>query len=133
MSMVPQSENSQTIRVLFVDDEPFILNALKRLFRKEGYDIHTATSGAEALEILRQSRDFALIMSDQKMPNMVGVEFLSQSKPLMPKAKRVILSAYSEAEHIQEALNIGLIDCFIEKPWVDHQLRERIKSLLALQ
>ncbi|MFZ6674672.1 EAL domain-containing protein [Undibacterium sp. Xuan67W] len=111
--------------LLLVDDEPNILSALKRLLRKDGYRILTGNSASEGLDILsRESVD--VIMSDQRMPSMSGVEFLRQTKALYPDTVRIILSGYSELQYITDAINEGSIYKFLTKPWDDEQIRKNI-------
>jgi len=83
---------------MFVDDEPTILNALRLAFRS-GYDVTVTTDAHEALEILK-SKKFHVVVSDQRMPTMTGVEFLSQARDLSPNTIRVLLTGYSDADAI---------------------------------
>ncbi len=117
------TKTSRTI--LFVDDEPNILSSLKRLFRPDGYHILTANSGTEGLEII-QTHQVDVIMSDQRMPVMTGVEFLRQAKVICPDTIRIVLSGYTELQSITDAINEGAIYKFLTKPWNDEQLREQI-------
>ncbi len=113
--------------LLLVDDEPNILAALKRLFRPDGYIIRTAGSGKEGMDILN---DFPVdvIVSDQRMPNMTGVEFLRQAKAKFPNTMRIVLSGYTELQSITDAINEGAIYKFLTKPWDDQQLRTQISE-----
>ncbi|MEX1666309.1 response regulator [Zhongshania arctica] len=113
-------------RILFVDDEPRILIALKALFRRD-YEVMTAASGADALEILRQD-DIDVVVSDQRMPEMTGVEVLRQAKDLRPRAIRVLLTGYSDLSAILSAINDGEIFRFINKPWSNVDLRSTIAA-----
>ena len=113
--------------LLLVDDEPNILSALKRLLRRDGYKIVTAESGAEALEILK-TQEFGVIVSDQRMPQMTGSEFLSQVKELYPHTLRIMLSGYTDLDSVTEAINKGAIYRFLTKPWQDDLLRENIQK-----
>jgi response regulator RpfG family c-di-GMP phosphodiesterase len=123
---------SQTTKknvLLFVDDEANILAALKRVFRKTGYEIHTASSGEEGLDILKQ-HPVDLVMSDQRMPGMTGVEFLKRVKELYPDTLRIVLSGYSEVSTITSAINEGEVYRFISKPWNDKELKQTIEHSL---
>jgi diguanylate cyclase (GGDEF)-like protein/PAS domain S-box-containing protein len=111
--------------LLLVDDEPDILNALKRLLRRSGYRILTATSGADALELLGLN-DVQVILSDQRMPQMSGTEFLSRVKELYPNTVRMVLTGHSDLASVTGAINRGAIFRFLSKPWDDDQLREQI-------
>jgi serine/threonine-protein kinase len=113
-------------RILFVDDEPRILVALKALFRRD-YDVVTANSGAAALEILREG-EVDVIVSDQRMPEMTGVEVLRNAKDLRPRAIRVLLTGYSDLSAILAAINDGEIFRFINKPWSNVDLRSTIAA-----
>ncbi len=116
--------------ILAVDDEKPILNSLKRSLRKEPYKLFTAESGAEGLEILA-TNEIQMVISDQRMPNMSGTEFLSQVKNLYPDTIRVVLSGYAEAEAIVDSINRGEVFRFIGKPWEEDDLKAIIKQGLA--
>jgi CheY-like chemotaxis protein len=113
--------------LLLVDDEENILAALRRLLRRNGYRILTATSGREGLELLA-SNEVDVIISDQRMPNMTGVEFLRQAKLVWPESIRMVLSGYTELQSIADAINEGAIYKFLTKPWEDEQLREQVEG-----
>jgi EAL domain-containing protein (putative c-di-GMP-specific phosphodiesterase class I)/ActR/RegA family two-component response regulator len=122
---LPVSEQKPT--VLLVDDEPNILSALRRVLRRDGYEILTAQSGEEALEILAH-QTVMVILSDQRMPNMTGTEFLSRVKILHPRTVRIILSGYADLNSITEAINKGEIYKFRTKPWDDEELRNDVRE-----
>lgn len=113
--------------LLLVDDEPNILSALKRLFRQDGYQILTADSGAQGLELLAHNH-VDVIISDQRMPNMTGVEFLRRAKVKYHDTVRIVLSGYTELQSITDAINEGSIYKFLTKPWDDEQLRAHISD-----
>jgi diguanylate cyclase (GGDEF)-like protein/PAS domain S-box-containing protein len=113
--------------LLLVDDEPNVIASLKRLLRSDGYEILTASSGAEGLELLaRQPVD--IIVSDQRMPGMTGVQFLRQAKTLYPETMRIVLSGHTELQSVTDAINEGAIYRFLTKPWDDEQLRGFIQD-----
>ncbi len=112
--------------LLLVDDEPNVLSSLKRLFRRDGHILHIANSGAEGLEVLAQHK-IDVIMSDQRMPGMTGVEFLRAAKIKYPETIRIILSGYAELQYVTEAINEGAIYRFLSKPWEDDQLRDQVQ------
>jgi EAL domain-containing protein (putative c-di-GMP-specific phosphodiesterase class I)/CheY-like chemotaxis protein len=116
---------ARTRTLLLVDDEESIVSALKRLFRRDGYTILTARSGAQGLEILAGSR-VDVILSDQRMPGMSGVEFLRQAKILCPDTIRMTLSGFTELQSIIDAVNEGAVYKFLTKPWDDDLLREHV-------
>jgi CheY-like chemotaxis protein len=111
--------------LLLVDDEENILGALKRMLRRDGYHIVTATSAAEGLQRLAE-HDVDVIVSDQRMPGMTGVEFLRRAKELYPDTVRMVLSGYTELQSIIDAVNEGAIYKFLTKPWDDERLRAHI-------
>jgi CheY-like chemotaxis protein len=111
--------------LLLVDDEPNILNALKRLLRSDGYRILCAESAAQGLEMLANHR-VHVIVSDQRMPVMMGTEFLSRVKDLYPETVRLVLSGYSELETLRDAINKGAIYRYISKPWDEAEFKEAV-------
>jgi len=115
--------------ILIVDDERSILNSLHRLFRKEGYNILTAESGEQGLKVLSNNR-IDLIISDQRMPGMSGVEFLRRAKERYPDIIRIILSGYVDIETITSGVNEGNIYKFILKPWNDEELKIAVARAL---
>ncbi|MEM1108452.1 MAG: response regulator [Planctomycetota bacterium] len=123
-------ESTKRPKVLFVDDEQSIIASLKRLVRREGYDLFTANSGAEALEIFDAHGPFDLVMSDFRMPGMTGAELLSQVRDRSPETIRIILSGYSEVHAIIDAINDGSIYKYLTKPWNDEELKLHIRRAL---
>lgn len=117
--------------LLLVDDEQNVLNALRRLLRREGYRILTAGSGTEALELLAL-QPVQVIVSDQRMPGMSGVEFLSKVKELYPETVRMSLSGYSDISTVTDAINKGAIWKYITKPWDDDALLHEIRTAFRL-
>ncbi len=117
----------EQLTLLLVDDEPSILNALKRLLRREGYRILCAESGAQGLELLA-TNSVQVIVSDQRMPTMTGTEFLSRVKDLYPDTLRLVLSGYSELNTLTDAINKGAIYRFLSKPWDDEKLKQEVQQ-----
>lgn len=115
--------------ILIVDDEENILNALKRLFRKENYQILTSKSGEEGLKILDE-QEVDLIISDLKMPFMNGVEFLSKAKEKDPSALRIMLTGHADLQSVLDAIDKGQVYRFLLKPWDDEELRMSIKHAI---
>ncbi|MDE2429237.1 MAG: EAL domain-containing protein [Burkholderiales bacterium] len=113
--------------LLLVDDEPNILAALKRLLRRDGYQILLANSGQEGLDML-EKHPVDVIISDQRMPGMTGVEFLRNAKKRYPSTVRIILSGYTELQYITDAINEGAIYKFLTKPWDDELIRANIQE-----
>jgi EAL domain-containing protein (putative c-di-GMP-specific phosphodiesterase class I)/CheY-like chemotaxis protein len=118
--------------LLLVDDEANILSALKRLLRPDGYDILTAASGEEGLELLAQ-HPVDVIVSDQRMPGMDGADFLRQARDLRPDTIRMMLSGYTELQSVTDAVNEGAIFKFLTKPWNDEQLRTHLAEAFRLK
>jgi response regulator RpfG family c-di-GMP phosphodiesterase len=115
--------------VLCVDDEVNILSALKRLLRKEAYRLLTCTSGKEGLALLEQN-EVHVVISDQRMPEMNGSEFLRQVKQHYPHIIRIILTGYTEVDTITKSINEGHIYKFFLKPWNDQHLTLEIRQAL---
>ena len=108
--------------LLLLDDEENVLRALTRLLRREGYQILTASNAQDAFALLAK-HDVQVILSDQRMPEMSGTEFLSRVKELYPETIRIILSGYTDLKSVTDAVNRGSIYKFLTKPWDDGQLR----------
>lgn len=117
-----QKPAKTTYRILFVDDEPNVLSALRRIFRRENYHIDTAMSGAEALQLLKD-KEYQLIISDYKMPMMDGAELLKRVKALHPHTIRIMLTGEADTGAVVGAINDGAVYKFILKPWNDDDLR----------
>jgi response regulator RpfG family c-di-GMP phosphodiesterase len=125
---MPQEAHMPSI--LPVDDEPQIASSLRRLFKREGFDVETATRGAEALSKL-QTFAADVVLSDFRMPEMTGAELLAQVKRLHPQALRVILSGYADLDSVVTSVNEGEICHFLTKPWDDAALVAKVRALLA--
>lgn len=115
--------------LLLVDDEENILAALRRLLRKDGYQILTAPSGQAGLDLLKTEK-VDVIISDQRMPHMVGTTFLRLARELSPHSVRMILSGYTDLESVTSAINEGAVYKFLTKPWDDEILRLSIREAL---
>jgi putative nucleotidyltransferase with HDIG domain len=113
--------------VLFVDDEVNILKALQRLLRSEDMDVVCASRGSEALEILEKVRA-QVVVTDQRMPEMTGVDLLSHVRERYPDVVRMMLTGYTEMNIAVEAINRGEIYRLITKPWNDDELRATIRQ-----
>ena len=116
------AENAAKISVLFVDDEKSVLLALRRLCRSTGWGIYTAESGAEGLTIIAEQA-IDLVVSDMRMPQMNGAEFLEQVYIRSPSTVRVLLTGYSEIESTIAAINKGQIFSYCTKPWDNDELK----------
>ncbi|RJP79350.1 MAG: response regulator [Candidatus Zixiibacteriota bacterium] len=117
-------------RVLFVDDEPYVLKALRRVFMDDDLEIDTAENGPSALTYL-QDHPVDLILSDHNMPEMTGVEFLRRCREIQPGAIRMLITGRGEMDIVLQAINQGHVYKFFHKPWDDDQLR--VSVLRALE
>ncbi len=117
-------------RILFVDDEPNVLLSLTELFRDERP--YTAQRAKDALEILRKHPEIDVIVTDQRMPTMTGVEFLREAKKINPIAIRILLTGYSDLDEVLGSVNTGEVYRYILKPWDVEKLRSTIKLALEL-
>ena len=115
-------------KIIVVDDEPANLRLLERLFRHD-YEVITAESGEEALRLLSE-HDAALIITDQRMPNMTGVELLKRTAEIRPHMVRIILTGYTDVETLVEAINSGLVYKYVTKPWNNEELRLTVSRAL---
>ena len=120
----------RTATLLCVDDEPQILNALRRLFRSDGHELLLAPGGEEALELLEKNR-VDLILSDMRMPGMSGAELLSEVSRRWPAVPRILLTGYSDLQSTITAVNQGRIYGYVAKPWEDEDLRLQVRNALA--
>ncbi len=114
-------------KILVVDDEPDNLDLLYRTFFRD-YKVLRAESGPEALEILEQSGEVAVIISDQRMPKMSGTEFLSLTADQYPDTIRIILTGYTDVEDLVEAINSGKVFKYVTKPWDSEELKALVKQ-----
>jgi serine/threonine-protein kinase len=117
-------------RVLFVDDEERILNALRSVFRMS-YHVLTATNGREALELVSKAKPH-VVVSDQRMPEMTGVELLRQVKEAAPATVRMLLTGYSDLAAIVGSLNEGEVFRFISKPWDNQEIQKTVGEAVAI-
>jgi FixJ family two-component response regulator len=111
--------------LLLLDDEPNILAALQRVFLRDGYHIVTATHPADAFELLATHR-VGVIVSDQRMPVIQGVDFLRNVRKLYPETMRIVLTGYTDLASVTAAINDGAIYKFLTKPWDARQLRAHV-------
>ena len=109
--------------VLFVDDEANVLNSLKRLFIDSDLKIMTALNAFEAMDILKNN-SVSVIVSDNRMPGMTGIELLQNAKKISPDSVRILITAYADMKSAIDAINEGEVYKFITKPWNDHDLKE---------
>lgn len=117
-------------RLLFVDDEPKILSALKRVFARENYELHFAASAQEALEVLKQ-QPVELIMTDFMMPGMNGAELLKAVREGWPHTIRLMLTGHANTDAVMGSIKEGAVYRFLLKPWNEDDLR--LTTALALE
>jgi CheY-like chemotaxis protein len=116
-------------KILFVDDEPDILSSFKRQFRNKA-DISTANSGQEALDLMDSEGEFAVIVSDMRMPSMDGAEFLEKAKKKSPNTIRILLTGQTDQSSAIAAINKGQIFSFLSKPCPQDILQDALKSAI---
>jgi DNA-binding NtrC family response regulator len=122
--MNPQSR----LRLLLVDDEPYILEALQRQLKGEPYEVETFEDPVKALESLFQGGECAIIVSDNQMPGLSGLELLARAREFVPQARRVLLTGHTELNAAIDAFNEGVIHRFINKPWDTSDLRSVLRE-----
>jgi CheY-like chemotaxis protein len=115
-------EKPKKLKILVVDDEPDNLDLLYRTFRRD-FQVLKAESGMNALQVLAAEGEVAVIISDQRMPEMKGTEFLSKTVPQFPDTVRIILTGFTDIEDLVEAINAGQVYKYITKPWDPGELK----------
>ena len=118
-----------THKILYIDDDAENLRTFKRLFRKE-YDILLAESGEEGLRILQEHAPIPIIITDQRMPEMTGIEFLDQSIQISPESIRMILTGFTDVQALIDAINTGRVYRYITKPWDEQELYVTLKRAI---
>ncbi|MGQ4648379.1 response regulator [Lyngbya aestuarii] len=121
------SERPKKPKMLVVDDEPDNLDLLYRTFRRD-FNVLRAESGLNALSLLSSEGEVAVIISDQRMPEMKGTEFLSKTVPNFPDTVRIILTGFTDVEDLVEAINSGQVYKYITKPWNPSELRAVVQQ-----
>lgn len=116
------------VRVLFVDDEENILKSLSRLLMDEDFEVLTASSAEEGLKLLLATEHVGLVVSDQRMPGITGVQFLEQARQMLPEALRIMLTGYADLTATVDAINRGGAYRYITKPWNDDELVQTIRD-----
>lgn len=125
----PEAREAAPETLLFVDDEPNIISALRRLFRPLGYRIFTAEGGAQGLEIVEREK-IDLVISDMRMPVMDGAQFLEQVRLKSPDTVRILLTGYADISSTIDAINKGQIYRYIAKPWEDNDISLSVRHAL---
>ncbi|MDX8385591.1 MAG: protein kinase [Gallionella sp.] len=129
-SQLAVDPNAEKVSILAVDDDERILNALKSLFRTR-YHVYTTTDGHQALDYLRRHK-IHVIISDQRMPIMLGVEVLRQARELSPSTVRILLTGYSDLASIVGSINDGEVYRFISKPWNNQELLQTVSEAVTI-
>ncbi len=124
--MIEKENTAIDYRLLVIDDEVEVTKTLFRQFRKK-YDVYTATNGEDALDIMEKN-DIQVIISDQRMPGMTGVDFFARIKEKYPDSLKLILTGYSDIEAVVGAINDGQVFRYITKPWIPDELESIIKE-----
>lgn len=125
-SQFSSRERAKKLKILVVDDEPDNLDLLYRTFRRD-FNVLKADSGVNALQLLEEEGEVAVIISDQRMPEMKGTEFLSRTLPQFPDTVRIILTGFTDIEDLAEAINAGQVFKYITKPWESGELKEVVQ------
>jgi serine phosphatase RsbU (regulator of sigma subunit)/CheY-like chemotaxis protein len=121
------ADDRAPLKLLIVDDEPHNLALLYRSFRRE-FSVFQANSGIEALKLLDEQGEMAIIISDQRMPQMTGTDFLSRTVEPFPDTLRILLTAYADSVDLVEAINTGKVFKYITKPWEPDKLKAIVQQ-----
>lgn len=121
---------TRDINILYIDDEPNNLTAFKATYRRD-YTVHTAESAEEAFSIVRD-KNLHVIISDQRMPQMTGVEFFEKIRHDYPEPIRILLTGYADIEAVIAAINRGEVYRYITKPWDEQDLRVTIENAFEI-
>ncbi len=119
--------DTKKLRLMVVDDESDNLDLLYRTFRRD-FQVFKATSAFEALEVLEQEGEMAIIISDQRMPKISGIEFLSRTVETFPDTIRIVLTGYTDVEDLVRAINTGKVFKYITKPWNPEELKTVVQQ-----
>lgn len=117
------------IHVLFLDDEEKVLNAVKRIFINESYGVAVAASYTEAMSIIAREK-IKVVLSDQRMPDIPGVEFLRRVRVQYPQIVRILFTAYADLTAAEQAINVSEVFRFLNKPWHPDELKATVVSAM---
>lgn len=115
--------------ILYVDDDQENLRTFRRLFRKQ-YNILLAESGEEGLQLLQEHSPIPVIITDQRMPEMTGIEFLEKTKEISPNSIRIIITGFTDVQALIDAINTGRVYRYITKPWDEQELYVTLKRAI---
>ncbi len=121
---------TENIKVLYIDDEPNNLTAFKASFRRD-FDILTAESAHSAMSLV-EDNEFHVIISDQRMPDVTGVEFFEKIRNNHPDPIRILLTGYADIEAVIAAINRGEVYRYITKPWDENDLKVTIQNAFEI-
>src|SRR5438105_1016723 len=127
MSAQPESTGTTSARILIVDDEELVLATLSQTLLRENYQVVAASDAATALALV-QKETFALVLTDQRMPQTSGLELLGEVKKIQPEATRILMTGVLDLDTIIDCINSGEIFRFIVKPWMREELLVTIKN-----
>lgn len=117
-------------KILIVDDEQNILNSLSRILAEEGREILTANTAEDGLEILKSTDEVSVVISDNRLPGMSGVDFLARVRQLYPDNVRIIITGYADLESSIAAINKGQVYRYVLKPWENEDFKMMVKYAL---
>jgi DNA-binding NtrC family response regulator len=119
------------IKIQLVDDEPHILSALQRLLRPQRWEVHAFSDAGAALDALTE-HEYAVIVSDYRMPNLDGITYLQFAKQRQPHAIRMVLSGHGDRQSMMQAINQAEIYRFLSKPWEDYEIEAALHGAIDL-
>lgn len=131
VTAVDQAGAPAKSKILLVDDEQNVLNALKRSLRNEPFEVFTTTDGREAIAIARREQPH-IVVCDMRMPGLTGVEVLQAIGEVAPQCARVMLSGYSDMASTIDAINLGHLHRYLSKPWNEEELKVVLNELVEL-
>ncbi len=120
----------EKVKILYVDDEPINLKLFEAILQRK-YDVLTALDGISGLEVVNQNEDIKVILSDMKMPNMSGIEFINRAMKISPDAYYYVLTGFEVNDEIRSALNNGTIKKYFRKPFNMNQISAEIEAVLS--
>jgi phosphoserine phosphatase RsbU/P len=126
---IEASHNEEKPSILVVDDDPFVLEALETILKREDYEVYKATDGFNALQLIKQHSP-AVIMCDQFMPGITGIEVLKQTQEMLPESIRILITAAVDSQTAIDAINVGHVNQYITKPWKNENLLRVVRDSL---
>ncbi|MEP7318116.1 MAG: response regulator [Panacibacter sp.] len=115
------------ITVLYIDDEPHNLISFRASFRRD-FDVHTAESAEEGKKILASNKQINVILSDQRMPKMTGIEFFESILEQYPDPIRILITGYTDINAVVDSINRGQVYKYLSKPWNDNDIKNFIEK-----